>query len=137
MSRDTGGGVRKVPKKCQVLFEWPLTQFSHACWPSWHTWVLDLIPSLSVSVDHNDKIRVGLKIFDLNDPTHKKQSPGKLILLLFFFFFIFFLNILKAIFLQNYEWVKTESKCLSTFRLESFCDDISISNQSLLLSRYI
>ena len=23
-----GGGVRKVPKKCHVLFDWPLTEFT-------------------------------------------------------------------------------------------------------------
>ena len=27
MSRGEGGGVRKVPKKCHVLFEWPLFPF--------------------------------------------------------------------------------------------------------------
>ncbi len=27
MSPKGGGGVRKVPKKCDVLFEWPLSQY--------------------------------------------------------------------------------------------------------------
>jgi hypothetical protein len=28
MSHTGGGGVRKVPKKCHVLFEWPLIYFN-------------------------------------------------------------------------------------------------------------
>ncbi len=28
MSHGGGGGVRKVPKKCHVLFEWPLITYS-------------------------------------------------------------------------------------------------------------
>jgi hypothetical protein len=36
MSHGGGGGVRKVPKKCPVLFEWPLIKTAaDQIWPFW------------------------------------------------------------------------------------------------------